>query len=438
MGLTLDRGRYYFVLNVPKELFGKVVGRNGQPVRQIRQALKTADRSVAKRKAFALEELKRAEWQLLRLGEDALAYQKYEAAKQISESHGFEYIPRDVLLQRSFQDNLPRLKAAAGRENNPPPPEVANAILGGIDVALPPLRIVLSEYIALTKTKHIRKSDRQRHLWQLPRERAVTNFERAVPKRSAVGIDKITRDDALKFRDWWAQRIQSGETRAETANKDFGHLSQLHREWCELKGHTGLENPFAKLRFDKAIDPLVTRPPFSRSWIQSKLLGQGALDGLNTEAADALLVMVNTGLRPSEILSCPLDDFCLDQDIPFIRVAAHGRELKQRHTARDIPLLGTSLAAAKRIVARGGITRYLHKANTWSSLVNKYLENNGLKETPEQTAYSLRHYVEDALLAAGVDDRIRADILGHKYARPVYGSGGGLKMRSDALEKIKL
>ncbi|KJZ20078.1 DUF6538 domain-containing protein [Loktanella sp. S4079] len=128
MGLTLDLGRYYFVLNVPKELFGKVVGRNGQPVRQIRQALKTADRSVAKRKAFALEELKRAEWRLLRLGEGALAYQKYEAAKQISESHGFEYIPSDLLLQRSFQGNLPRLKAVPQalrtirhRVKSPPP-----------------------------------------------------------------------------------------------------------------------------------------------------------------------------------------------------------------------------------------------------------------------------------------------------------------------------
>lgn len=147
-------------------------------------------------------------------------------------------------------------------------------------------------------------------------------------------------------------------------------------------------------------------------------------------------MMVNTGLRPSEILSCPLEDFELEAEIPFLRVAAHGRELKQRHTARDIPLIGVSLAAARRIVGREGVTRYLHKANYWSSLVNKYLENNGLKETPQHTAYSLRHSVEDALLTAGVDDRVRADILGHRYARPVYGSGGGLEMRRQALAKI--
>ena len=65
-------------------------------------------------------------------------------------------------------------------------------------------------------------------------------------------------------------------------------------------------------------------------------------------------------------------------------------------------------------------------------------ENHDLKETSRHTAYSIRHYVEDALLAAQVDDRIRADIMGHKYNRPIYGEGGGLLGRRDALAKIAL
>lgn len=131
MGLTLDRGRYYVVLNVPKRLQGKVLGKSGQPVKQVRQALRTADHSVAKRKAFEFEELKQAEWRLLEMGEDARAHEKYIAAKLAAESRGFDYVPSDVLLRRSFQENLPRLMAAAGTEEDPTPPEVANAILGG-------------------------------------------------------------------------------------------------------------------------------------------------------------------------------------------------------------------------------------------------------------------------------------------------------------------
>lgn len=200
MGLTLDRGRYYFVMNVPKHLFGKVLGRAGQPVRQVRQALRTADLSVAKRKALELEALKRSEWHLLEMGEEALAHEKFAAAKRMAESRGFDYVPSDILLRRTFEENLLRLMAAAGTEAQPTPPEVAEAILGGVEVALPPLRVVLQEIIELTKTKHMRKSDRQRHLWRLPRERAVSNFEKAVPRRAKVGIDRIAREDALAFR----------------------------------------------------------------------------------------------------------------------------------------------------------------------------------------------------------------------------------------------
>lgn len=438
MGLTLDRGRYYFVKNVPNHLFGKVLGKSGQPVRQIRQALWTADLSVAKRKAFELDELKSAEWQLLALGEEALAHEEFAAAKQMAESRGFDYVPSDLLLRRSFVENLPRLIAAAGTLADPTPPKVAEAILGGVAVALPPLRDVLHEFIELTKTKHLRKSERQRHLWRLPRQRAVSNFEKAVPGKAKAGLDRITREDALEFRAWLDARIAAGEVQAATANKELGHLSQLVRQWCDFKGLTNLDNPFEKLRFDKHIDDPASRPQFSGEWVARNLLAPGALDGLNAEARDAFLMLVNTGLRPSEVLSCPLEDFCLSEPIPFLRVAPNGRELKQRHTAREIPLLGVSLEAAKRIVARGGIQRYWHKATSWSNLVNKYLENNGLKETPNHTVYSLRHYVEDALLTAGIDDRVRADILGHKYRRPVYGSGGGLELRRLALEKIAL
>ena len=303
--MTLDRGRYYFVLNVPKHLIGKVLGKGGQSVRQVQQARRTADLSVAKRRAFELEELKRSEWHLLELGEEALAHEKFAAAKRIAESQGFEYVPAEVLLRRSFQENLPRLMAAAGTVAEPTAPAVTEALLGGVDVALPPLRTVFEEFVALTKTKHMRKSDRQRHLWRLPRDRAVVNFEKAVPKRARAGIDRITREDALAFRAWWAQRIEDGETRAETANKDFGHRSQIFRTWCELKGHGDLEYPFARLRFDNTVDPLVTRPAFSRDWVADQLLASHALDGLNDEAADALLVLVNSRRRARRRKACP-------------------------------------------------------------------------------------------------------------------------------------
>ncbi|MEL6915802.1 MAG: tyrosine-type recombinase/integrase [Pseudomonadota bacterium] len=249
-----------------------------------------------------------------------------------------------------------------------------------------------------------------------------------------IPVDMITRGDAIQFRNWWSERVQAG-LKIETANKDLMHLSQIVGTWIKFT-EAGIDNPFAGLRLEGKDGG--TTPPFSRWWIVEKLLGEGELDRLNEEARDVFLLMVNTGLRPSEITDAPLSDFVLNHSIPHLRVAANGRQLKVQHAARDIPLLGVSLEAAQRIAARGGVKRYAHKAGSWSALVNKYLANNALKETDKHVAYSLRHYVEDALLSAGVDDRIRADILGHKYKRPNYGIGGGLEGRRGALERIAL
>jgi integrase len=221
----------------------------------------------------------------------------------------------------------------------------------------------------------------------------------------------------------------------QTANKEFGILAEIWGTWCELTA-TVLPNPFSRLALDGGVE--TQRPAFSREWVRGRLLAQVAFANLNSEAADIFLVMVNTGLRPCEVTDAPLEDFRVYDEIPHIRVAPNGRELKVAHTRRDIPVLGVSLEAARRIVARGGVLTYHRKASGWSALVNKYLGNNGLKETPRHTCYGLRHYVEDALLAAGVDDRVRADILGHKYQRPIYGNAGGLAGRRDALAKIAL
>lgn len=108
MALTLDRGQSYFVMNVAKHLFGKVLWRAGQPVQQ---ALRTTDLSVAKLKAFELEGLKRSKWRLREMGEEALAHEKFAAAKRMAESRGFTPTPPFCPLAspRSMELCIPRL-----------------------------------------------------------------------------------------------------------------------------------------------------------------------------------------------------------------------------------------------------------------------------------------------------------------------------------------
>lgn len=440
MGITKDRGRYYWVKRIPKRFAGLVLGADGKPVSQVRVALHTDSEAEARRKAAQVEAQRLAEWAALEAGDTYAARVHYEAACQIAAAHGFAYVPMAKLVDGDVSDLVARVLALSRSDGGLAGPVTQDALLGVVPEALPDLQQMAAEYFELTATRHLQKSDMQKRKWRLPRDRAVAHFLDVVApkgpdkKPAPMRVDEITRADALKFRKWWSDRVEAG-MQAGSANKDFGHLSEMFSTWAELKG-ASLSNPFAKLRLEGATEREV--PAFSREWVSGEILAEGALDGLNDEAADVLLMMVNTGLRPSEITDAPLSDFRLDGEIPFHRVAPNGRQLKVPHTRRDIPLLGVSLDAARRIVARGGIQKYRHKAGSWSNLVNKFLRNNGLKETPDHTAYSLRHYVENAMLAAKVDDRVRADILGHKYDRPSYGDGGYLVGRREALALIAL
>ena len=70
--------------------------------------------------------------------------------------------------------------------------------------------------------------------------------------------------------------------------------------------------------------------------------------------------------------------------------------------------------------------------------MNKYLRANGLLETPEHSLYGLRHSFEDRMLAAGIDERIRRDLLGHALGRERYGDGGSLANVQKLLQRFAL
>jgi hypothetical protein len=55
------------------------------------------------------------------------------------------------------------------------------------------------------------------------------------------------------------------------------------------------------------------------------------------------------------------------------------------------------------------------------------MRENGLRETPEHSVYSLRHSFEDRLLDRDVDERIRRDLMGHALTCPSSEFSGMLR-----------
>ncbi|WP_210327472.1 hypothetical protein [Aminobacter carboxidus] len=72
-----------------------------------------------------------------------------------------------------------------------------------------------------------------------------------------------------------------------------------------------------------------------------------------------------------------------------------------------------------------------------SDTVNKFLRENGLLETQRHTLYGLRHSFEDRMLKAGIDERVRRDLMGHGIGgRQRYGDGASLETASELLAAI--
>lgn len=58
--------------------------------------------------------------------------------------------------------------------------------------------------------------------------------------------------------------------------------------------------------------------------------------------------------------------------------------------------------------------------------------------TDQHSSYSLRHIFQDRILSVNCPDRIQADLMGHKFNRPVYGAGATLAHKLEWMEKVKL
>lgn len=147
--------------------------------------------------------------------------------------------------------------------------------------------------------------------------------------------------------------------------------------------------------------------------------------------------MINTCYRPSEGAGLLVEEIVLTDNVPYIIIQPNSnRSLKTAQSQRFIPLTGISLEAFRE--ARNACPTYAKDSANLSATVNKFFVEHGLRETPDHTLYSLRHAMEDRMLRAGSDERVRMDNLGHRIKRERYGEGGGLAHVHGLLDKIAL
>ncbi|WP_417831658.1 DUF6538 domain-containing protein [Terasakiella sp.] len=398
----------------------------------VEKGLRTRDLVTALNRAKVVNDAVEQYWENLSRYNSDDAMSKYEAAIRTARHAGFEYKTVSELNDGSLRDLLDRLKLTEGKEDAASDKLYVDSLIGGVDrpnIMLSDLPDLFFERIAVEIKG---KSEKQLKKYKQPRERAVNNFIASLKGDKA--LKDIMPEDGQVFRAWWDERVLKAGLKPQSANKDFSYLKRMVREVCQAKG-LPYTDPFQSTRIKVKGNP--DTYPFSDNWIRGVILAPRALAGLNDEARDIVLMAINTAMSASEIVGLMSDDIVLDCDIPhvIIRPNENRGELKSAYRRRKTPLVGVSLAAAKRRKVKG-FPRYLGNTDTYSATVNKYFRENGLMESENHSVYSFRHTFQDHLTRLEVPPRVDHDLMGHSLDREKYGEGASLEQKQKWIKKF--
>lgn len=383
----------------------------------------------AARAAAAIESELEASWRA-RAGQGARAASlAFDEARERARVLALPYKPAEEVVRESIEDIHRRLAALEIGDRRHDPVTVA-AALGGVPLPTILLSGVLAEVETFRAAGLAKKSPEQLRKWRNGRSLAMSRLIDVVGDKP---FDQLTREDALLFVDWWNERVVDGEVQAGTANRGLTQITGMLAAVAR-RHRRPLDKVFSGLLLEEETSR--PRPPFSAWWIVNRLLVPGALDAMNAEERAIVLVMINTGARPSEIANLRAPRIHLDSNIPHIQVRPDDRVLKTEFSWRDLPLVGVSLEAMRAFP--DGFPRYRDKGDTLSKAVNSFFADHGLRETERHTLYSLRHSFKDRLRGTSATDEMKDELMGHDTKKPKYGDGHGLHLKLALLEEIAL
>jgi site-specific recombinase XerD len=420
--LIYQANSYYFNKRVPFNL------REYIAKKLIRFSLKTDSEKLAIKLA-AIENAKlEIYWDALLKTGLKHSHENYKAVIERAGLYGFYYQKSKNVAKLPLNEVVDRLLHVGENFTT----KTAEAVLGGVEQPVIMLTDVLPHFWELSNDIVLTKSENQIRKWKNPRILAMHHFIVCIGDKPLANLD---RDDFLKYKDWWIQRILNEEVVPGTANKHLIYIKTMIRRVCEhFKIKIDATHLFARLAFDDGYEP---RPPFSTEYIRDTLLNEKNLAGMNEINKSLLHVFAETGVLFSEQTSILPENIILNHAIPHIIIEPQvKKKLKTKYRKRVIPLTGYAYDVFLKYP--NGFSEYQDRSDSLTTTAGKFLRENNLLPSEKHSVYSLRHSFQDRLLAAKTLDRIQADLMGHKFQRPTYGSGATLEDKLEAMKKIQI
>jgi len=265
---------------------------------------------------------------------------------------------------------------------------------------------------------------------------AERNIQSVVDVLSNRPLDEYSSSDAAAYRDYLLKR---GLT-TNSVKRNFATIRSVIN--LAIQEH-GLEcrNAFSKVYLPD-LDDAKKRQPIPIENIKEI---QRECMSIDDEARWLVALISDTGMRLSEAAGLSVNDIKLDCEIPHIDLKPHAwRGLKTRGSQRQIPLVGASLWAAKRVKANNTVSSYAFprytsakgtNANSASAAINKWLK----PRVPEGCViHSFRHSLRDRLRAVQCPSDMIDQIGGWSTAGvgQSYGEGYELTATIEFLMQI--
>jgi len=266
---------------------------------------------------------------------------------------------------------------------------------------------------------------------------AERNIQSVVNVLGDRPLDEYSSSDAANFRDYLLKR---GLT-TNSVKRNFATVRSVINLSIQEHG-LDCKNAFSKV-FLPDLDDAKKRKPIPTDVIREI---QQECMSIDDEARWLVALISDTGMRLSEATGLHIDDIKLDCEIPFIDLKPNAwRRLKTKGSQRQIPLVGASLWAAKRVKATNTNSPYAlpkytsakgTNGNSASAAINKWLK----PRVPEGCViHSFRHSLRDRLRAVQCPSDMIDQIGGWTTAGvgQSYGEGYDLCKMSERIILIK-
>ena len=227
------------------------------------------------------------------------------------------------------------------------------------------------------------------------RRGAERNIQSVIDVLGDRPLDEYSSSDAAMYRDYLLKRGLN----TASVKRNFSTIRSIINLTIQEHG-LDCRNAFSKVYLPE-LDDVKQRKPIPIEDIRQI---QKDCVSYDDEARWLVSLISDTGMRLSEAAGLHVDDINLDDDVPYIDLKPHPwRRLKTKGSQRQIPLVGASLWAARRIRSNTNNSPYTFpkytsnkgtNANSASAALNKWLKSR----VPEGCViHSFRHSLRDRL-----------------------------------------